>query len=188
MKEKAAFKNPDEFYFGMVHTKMKDGVHQVRQEESHTGDELKAFKREDAGYLSYKLATEKKKVARLRANLHDLSAASHNPQNKRTVFVDDAADVGAAATSTAAHVAANAEVLSRDHVPGASRPVAVKSSKAKQRSYLELEQRTRRRDKLERAVQKVATERALQSKGRRKKLKPRPGKAKQFKWRQERQR
>ena len=45
----------------------QDGVHQAKPDESYTGDELKGFKREDAGYLSYKLATEKKAACTRRA-------------------------------------------------------------------------------------------------------------------------
>ena len=88
MQEKAYFRNPDEYYMKMAHTRTEDGVHRKAEKEQHTHDELKAFKREDAGYLMVKQTAEAKKIERLRANLHMLDAPL---QNKHTIFVEDAA-------------------------------------------------------------------------------------------------
>jgi len=79
LREKAAFKNPDEFYFGMVHTKIKDGVHQKKGGSQPTEEELIAFNREDAGYVGSKLAAEAKKVAPPRASMASISC-----KNRRT--------------------------------------------------------------------------------------------------------
>jgi U3 small nucleolar RNA-associated protein 11 len=88
MKEKAAFKNPDEFYFKMAHTKMVDGVHRKASSQQPTHDEMRSFKKEDASYLMLKQTAEAKKIERLRANLHMLDAPL---QNKHTIFADDEA-------------------------------------------------------------------------------------------------
>lgn len=91
LREKAAFRNPDEYYFKMAHTRMKDGAHRKADRAQHTQDELVKFKTEDANYLMVKSTAEAKKIERLRAELHMLDAPL---TNKHTRFV---ADVAAAA-------------------------------------------------------------------------------------------
>mgnify|MGYP002262123884 CR=1 FL=1 len=54
--------------------------------------------------------------------------------------------------------------------------------------HKELAQRTQRHAQLARTQQRLGVERALQGKGRRKKVKPREGQPRQYKWRQERKR
>lgn len=88
LHEKAAFRNPDEYYFGMTHTKVQDGVHRKAAAKQPSHDELKVFKKEDASYLQMKRTTEANKIDRLRANLHMLDAPL---QNKHTLFVADEA-------------------------------------------------------------------------------------------------
>jgi len=58
MKEKAAAKNPDEFYFGMTHTKMEGGVHQKRKVAGPGVDDMKAFKKDDHNYVAMKYTME----------------------------------------------------------------------------------------------------------------------------------
>lgn len=111
MREKAAFKNPDEFYFKMAHTKMENGVHRKARGEQHTHDEMRAFKREDASYLMLKQTAEAKKIERLRANLHMLDAPL---LNKHTIFASDEASAReldpAAGRSTALEAARSSPV------------------------------------------------------------------------------
>ena len=38
LREKAAFRNPDEYYFGMAHTKVEDGVHRKAKAAGPTAD------------------------------------------------------------------------------------------------------------------------------------------------------
>lgn len=101
LKEKASFKNPDEFYYKMVHTKMKvrysralhtvcgiypiltlslrcpqDGIHVGRKEAPPTADDLKMFKKEDGSYLNAKRQAEARKLVKLRAMLHEVSIPS----------------------------------------------------------------------------------------------------------------
>jgi U3 small nucleolar RNA-associated protein 11 len=86
LKEKAAFRNPDEYYFKMAHTSTEDGVHKKAAAEQPTNDEMRKFKKEDASYLMVKQTAEAKKIERLRASLHMLDAPL---QNKHTIFVSD---------------------------------------------------------------------------------------------------
>jgi len=90
MKEKAALKNPDEFYFNMVRTKkvppsrpprpacrgrphaaaspcaQVDGVHQKQAKPLVTESEMDRFTKEDIGYLAMKQVSEGKVRAPLR--------------------------------------------------------------------------------------------------------------------------
>lgn len=60
LREKASFRNPDEYYFKMAHTKTEGGVHRKREAVQPTHDETLVFKREDAGYLMVKQTSEAK--------------------------------------------------------------------------------------------------------------------------------
>ncbi|KAI7999342.1 putative U3 small nucleolar RNA-associated protein 11, partial [Camellia lanceoleosa] len=52
-REKAAFRNPDEFYFKMIKTKTVDGVHKPEsQANKYTQEELMLMKTQDIGYLT----------------------------------------------------------------------------------------------------------------------------------------
>mmetsp|Transcript_37449 Transcript_37449/g.121013 ORF Transcript_37449/g.121013 Transcript_37449/m.121013 type:complete len:257 (+) Transcript_37449:42-812(+) len=206
MREKAAAKNPDEFYFGMNRSQMTGGVHKKAKEAGPSGDELKAFRKDDATYVAMKHKMESQKVAKLRANLHGVSQ-QQPPQNKRTVFVDpsDGGGGGGGATSSedgggldgGASAGLELGVGVAAAVGGDGGAVARRERKAKHQSkpakqlaarYSELHQREERERKLAQCVQRLATERALLGKGRRKKLQSKSGQPRQFKWRQERKR
>ncbi|CAA2970844.1 probable U3 small nucleolar RNA-associated 11 [Olea europaea subsp. europaea] len=63
LKEKAAFRNPDEFYFKMINTKTIDGVHMPKgQANKYTKEELMLMKTQDMGYILQKLQAESKFV------------------------------------------------------------------------------------------------------------------------------
>ncbi|KAJ6426084.1 hypothetical protein OIU84_026629 [Salix udensis] len=60
LKEKAASRNPDEFYFGMIKSKTVDGVHRPQSEANkYTQEELLLMKTQDIGYILQKAQTEK---------------------------------------------------------------------------------------------------------------------------------
>jgi U3 small nucleolar RNA-associated protein 11 len=114
LKTKAAYKNPDEFYFGMERNRTKDGVHVGRADESnkYTAEELALMKTQDVKYVALKASVEAKKAEKLRANLHAVGLdadedvlseeqeqydedgyvirAAPRTKRKHTVFVDDA--------------------------------------------------------------------------------------------------
>ena len=130
LREKAAFKNPDEYYFNMAHTRVEGGVHRKREAEQPTADDLRAFKREDQGYLMVKQTAEAKKIERLRATLHMLDVPM---QNRHTVFADDEASAlaieAAGRGSTPAELVGAAPLLRR-HVPGPSTSTATAAADA----------------------------------------------------------
>ncbi|GJM92800.1 hypothetical protein PR202_ga09300 [Eleusine coracana subsp. coracana] len=87
LKEKAAFKNPDEFYFKMIKTKTVDGIHRPKPEANkYTEEELMLLKNKDMGYILQTIQSEKKKVEKLSSVLHELD--SKRP-NKHIYFAED---------------------------------------------------------------------------------------------------
>ncbi|KAI9325469.1 small-subunit processome [Zopfochytrium polystomum] len=75
LKRKAAFRNPDEFYFGMINSRTRDGVHvgrpaAQRAKKEYTHDELKLFKIQDGGYVGYQRNVNRSKLEKMKAGLH----------------------------------------------------------------------------------------------------------------------
>lgn len=88
LKRKALDKNPDEFYFKMVRTKLKNGVHQTEDgPPAYTEEQIKLMHCQDIKYINFKRSTELKKIERLKASLHLLDVPD-KPPNKHVVFVD----------------------------------------------------------------------------------------------------
>ncbi len=52
LREKAALRNQDEFYFGMVNSQTKDGIHQVKRGKKRTFDEISQIKEQDMVYYT----------------------------------------------------------------------------------------------------------------------------------------
>ena len=86
LKEKASFKNPDEFYFGMAKTSTKGGVHTLSTGEQLTEEQLKVFKTQDSAFVRHKRSADMRKAEKLRASLSFVDAGG--TMNKHTVFVD----------------------------------------------------------------------------------------------------
>lgn len=53
-------RNPDEFYFGMIKSKTKDGVHVIERENKRPQKKLKKMKAEDSAYLTVRMEEESK--------------------------------------------------------------------------------------------------------------------------------
>lgn len=88
LTQKALDRNPDEFYFNMVKTVKKEGVHQLKDDkEVYTKDQKKLMFTQDQRYVNMKRSSELKKIERLKSSLH-LIDADGKPQNKHTIFVD----------------------------------------------------------------------------------------------------
>lgn len=70
MRQKAADKNPDEFYHGMLSSRTERGVHVAsRGNEALANDVVALLKTQDAGYLRKQLATERKQLDNLVAQI-----------------------------------------------------------------------------------------------------------------------
>lgn len=95
MKQKAAMRNPDEFYFGMHNSGMKDGKHKNDSDYTNLSPDLiKLMKDQDLSYIRMQRQKDAKKAERLQTSLHLLSSnveeeESDKPKRKHTVFVDN---------------------------------------------------------------------------------------------------
>ncbi|GAA5986410.1 hypothetical protein JCM10908_003744 [Rhodotorula pacifica] len=70
LREKASFRNKDEFYFGMIKAKTKKGIHvQSRGNEPLPTDLVKALKTQDATYIRMQATMEQGRVQKLREQL-----------------------------------------------------------------------------------------------------------------------
>lgn len=59
MREKAAARNPDEFYFRMINTSTKGGVHVASRADAFTPEEAKLLKSQDIGYIKHRRNMER---------------------------------------------------------------------------------------------------------------------------------
>lgn len=92
LRKKALNKNPDEFYFHMVNSKLEDGVHHdklsKKDKNALSQEQIKLMQTQDYKYVSSRRVMEQKKIEKLKATLHLLDS-SDRPKNTHTIFVDD---------------------------------------------------------------------------------------------------
>ncbi|KAK9740710.1 hypothetical protein RND81_03G054800 [Saponaria officinalis] len=149
LKEKAANKNPDEFYFRMTRTKIVDGVHRpVSEANKYTPEELLLMKTQDIGYVLQKIQSEKKKVEKLRAVLHSLD---NQPSKKHIYFAEDSEE----ADEIQSRVSKNNELPISGFLPPSIK-------RKMESSYRELEARMKRVEDLERVYAEMAMQKELQ--------------------------
>ncbi|XP_073155760.1 probable U3 small nucleolar RNA-associated protein 11 [Henckelia pumila] len=179
LKEKAAFRNPDEFYFKMIKTKTVGGVHKPEsQANKYTNEELMLMKTQDIGYILQKLQTEKKKIERLNGMLHSLDNQS---SSKHVYYADDREE----AREVRKKVSEQGKASALKDLP----KVIVRKTES---SYRELEARKRRLQDLEKIYMDMSMQKELQKNGRKRKLREdevvNPTSRPVYKWRQERKR
>ncbi|XVE60961.1 hypothetical protein DITRI_Ditri06bG0002800 [Diplodiscus trichospermus] len=178
LKEKAAFRNPDEFYFQMIKTRSVDGVHKPEsQANKYTQEELVLMKTQDIGYILQKLQSERKKIEKLTAVLHSVD---NHPSNRHVYYAEDREE------------ARELQLQSSDSrvTPTHDIPVHIKRKTAI--SYRELEARKSRVNQLEKLYMEMSLKKELQKKGRKRKLREDeltcPTSKPVYKWRSERKR
>lgn len=94
MQEKAAMRNPDEFYFGMNTSRVKDGKHvSLSAEEARKlpPEMIQLMKDQDLSYIRMQKQKDIKRAERLQASLHMLEATKEEQggsKRKHTVFVE----------------------------------------------------------------------------------------------------
>ncbi|KAF5747906.1 U3 small nucleolar RNA-associated protein 11 [Tripterygium wilfordii] len=179
LKEKAASRNPDEFYFKMIKTKTVNGVHKPESEANkYTHEELMLMKTQDMGYILQKLQSDKKKIERLTAVLHSLDG---QPSNRHVYYAEDREE----AKEMQSQFPKDGKVtVSEDFPDGIVRKTAA--------SYRELEARKKRVNELEKVYMDMALQKELQKNGRKRKLREdeiaSPTSKPVYKWRAERKR
>ncbi|OZJ04595.1 hypothetical protein BZG36_02783 [Bifiguratus adelaidae] len=91
LKTRAAFRNPDEFYFKMVNAKTKNGVHAAERNAALPPEMVQLMKSQDKNYIKFQRDRSKKKLEKLQESIHfvpDDELEQDEPTPKHTLFVD----------------------------------------------------------------------------------------------------
>jgi len=186
LHKKALDRNPDEFYYHMVNSEVKDGVHHDKAKSVElTEEQVKLMQSQDGRYIGSRHVMEKRKVERLNRTLHRLDG-DHG--NKHTFFVDD--EKGVQKFSLAKRLDTPSVLLSRKYnrprtidllntgssSRGSSSSSGLPSNvdsdtiaecaRLRRRAYKELVKRIERVDKLEVLEKKMQVKKFLQNKKR----------------------
>ncbi|KAJ7985276.1 hypothetical protein DPEC_G00350390 [Dallia pectoralis] len=178
LRKKAQDKNPDEFYFKMISSQLKDGEHVSNKvkgaEETTTEEERKLMRTKDLRYVELKRVSEAKKIERLKSELHLLEADSKQ-KNKHTFFMDSKKAV--ASFDLAVHLDTAPELVDRvfnrptlrtlesKSIQGAVTSRSIKMLARQRKSqYKVLSQRIDREKKLFVIGQKIQTRKDLHDK------------------------
>ncbi|CAL4946918.1 unnamed protein product [Urochloa decumbens] len=179
LREKAALKNPDEFYFKMINSTTVGGVHRPKPEANkYTEEELLLLKNKDMGYILQSMQSEKKKIKKLSSTLHGLDAKR---PNKHVYFAEDREE----AKEIRSRIGESSNMPGLDNIPS-----RIKKKTAS--SYRELEERKQRLQKLEKLYGDMALQKELKKPGRKRKLRENeivnPTSQPVYKWRAQRKR
>lgn len=100
LKEKARFRNTDEFYYGMINQRTNGGV--LRRKENkdaiplqhQTRDQRLLTETQDSNYMAYKLSVERGKIQSLKVHTHfvgdgEEEGSTKGKGPKHIVFADD---------------------------------------------------------------------------------------------------
>lgn len=190
LKEKAAFRNPDEFYYSMINSKTRDGVINQTVDKSQPNaipldhrpkDQRLLSETQDGRYVAHKLAVESSQVEKLKKGLHFIDEAKNTPRT-HILFADDddeADEIVAQQEQKQADVEEVQEVLPESIV------------KRQRKAYNFFSRRVERQEKLNTVLNDMSMEKKLLSKGRRVLVKPadkETGAPPIFRWLQQRSR
>uniref|UniRef100_A0A3Q3B987 U3 small nucleolar RNA-associated protein 11 n=2 Tax=Kryptolebias marmoratus TaxID=37003 RepID=A0A3Q3B987_KRYMA len=184
LRKKAMEKNPDEFYYKMISSKLEDGVHtrkKANEEVEVTEEQKKVMRTQDMKYVEMKRVAEAKKIERLKGELHLLDADSKQ-KNTHTFFVDSKKEVEVFDLATHLNTAPELvgrvynrptlETLETKSIQGAVEPQAVqKLARQRAHQYKILSQRIDREKKMFVISQKIQTRMDLQDKMKKVKVK-----------------
>ncbi|XP_020620074.1 probable U3 small nucleolar RNA-associated protein 11 [Orbicella faveolata] len=200
LKEKALNRNPDEFYFKMISSKTKDGVHTFKKTKKHTAEALKLMKTQDLNYINSKRSMEAKKIEKLQASLHLLADEDNNshPPNQHIVFVDSQKE--AQSFDAATHFDTLPELVSRTYnrpkretlmkqlIQTPDDQIVKRLEKQRHRCYEELRERIEREKKMQKVSEELELQKHLMGKGRRYKIQKDEKSTPVYKWKKERKR
>jgi len=111
LHKRALNRNPDEFYFHMVRSRMEDGDHVEKpKEEECTPEQLKLMQTQDLKYIAHKRNVEAKKIEKLQSELHLIDTEK---SNTHTFFVDSKDD--AKSFDVADRLETHPSLLNRTH-------------------------------------------------------------------------
>lgn len=83
MREKASFRNADEFYMNMNKAQTKNGVHVLQRGSKITPKAVKMMKAQDMSYLLAQQVSDAKKIERAKENMHFLMEDDQEEEEDR---------------------------------------------------------------------------------------------------------
>ncbi|CAL9245648.1 unnamed protein product [Arabidopsis halleri] len=156
LRQKAAFKNPDEFNFKMINSKTVDGYHRPKDEvNKYSAEELMIMKTQDIGYVFQKWQSEKNKIDKLTASLQCTGGQS---SRRHIYYAEDREE------------ARELELQGRSKSDISAIEIPKDIKKKMDRSYRDLEARKSRAKDLEKLYTDMSMQKELQKKGRKRKL------------------
>jgi len=174
LRKRALNKNPDEFHFHMINSKVMNGVHREKdKEDQHTPEQIKLLETQDFKYVAYKRNIEAKKIDKMQSQLHMIDAAN-DVQNQHIFFVDNDAEIKN--FDLVAKLNTHPALLSRRtnrptlsviksmKLPELDNKTIAKLEQKKHMTYKELEKRINRERELTVVQQKLEVRRALKDK------------------------
>ncbi|KAI9030677.1 small-subunit processome [Phycomyces nitens] len=192
LRDKALFRNPDEFYFKMINTKTKGGVHIQERNEQLPQEMIQLMKSQDKNYIKLQRDISKKKMEKLQESIHFLDDEIDEDDEdeedqvveKKTnhiVFVDSEEQVKR--FDPAKHLETFPELVNRKF----NRPRIDTLRKAtfanledkkeikelkreREKKYMELASRAKREEDLARVERELQIQKALQQKGEKRKV------------------
>lgn len=198
LHSKAAARNPEEFYHGMIKARTRGGVHEVQADKHVSADVVKLVRSQNINYLRVHESAEARRIEKMRGSLHfigsDAAAGTH------TLFLDDEQEARSfikaeffettPAFEDRAFNRPTKAALAKAPLLAAGAPADVADSlRELEHTYDELEQRVRRKRQMGQALRHMEAHKLLSSKGARIKIKDATkGQPAQYKWKQERKR
>lgn len=176
LRKKALNKNPDEFAFHMINSKIVDGVHKEKTKDVKlTPEQIALMQTQDVRYIVNKRTSEKNKIDKLKSGLH-LINCDEKPKNTHTFFVDSEKEKKS--FDIAARLETHPSLLGRTHnrprledlrtgkVGGTDldEDTLAETCKKTQKSYKELQQRLGRESQLGVIQRKMEMKTAMRGK------------------------
>eukprot|EP00510_Aplanochytrium_minuta_P002184 CAMPEP_0184009228 /NCGR_PEP_ID=MMETSP0954-20121128/2463_1 /TAXON_ID=627963 /ORGANISM="Aplanochytrium sp, Strain PBS07" /LENGTH=238 /DNA_ID=CAMNT_0026288527 /DNA_START=282 /DNA_END=995 /DNA_ORIENTATION=+ len=188
LRLKAAFRNPEEFYHGMINSKLQNGKHVLKRDRA-TQDEIKLIRSQNLSYLQHVRTKDSRQAEKMKSNLHLIGEA---PVNTHTLFLDEESDAKSFRKEEYFDTVEEygdrtynrprkEQLEKQDYFVN---PFAVKKAlKQRKHAYTELSQRLKREKTLGVVMSHIQLQKNLEQKGRRYKVKnAENGKPAVYKW------
>ncbi|XP_026491733.2 probable U3 small nucleolar RNA-associated protein 11 [Vanessa tameamea] len=171
LRKRTLDRNPDEFYFHMINSRVKDGEHhELEKEDEHTPEQVKLMQTQDLKYINMKRTIESRRIQRLQSQLHMTDVADSTP-NTHVFFVDEGEEKN---FDLAKRLDTHPSLINRKSnrprlsdlnkitLPEVNDEIIKSTKKIKEKTYKELSQRIEREKHLTVIQQKMELKRHLQ--------------------------
>ncbi|CAH2091606.1 unnamed protein product [Euphydryas editha] len=171
LRKRTLDRNPDEFYFHMINSRVKDGVHhELEKDDEHTPEQVKLMQTQDLKYINMKRTIESRRIQRLQSQLH-MTDVADSTANTHIFFVDEGEEKN---FDLAKRLDTHPSLINRKSnrprlsdldkitLPDVNEEVINSAKKVKEKMYKELSKRIEREKHLTVVQQKMELKRHLQ--------------------------